>query len=158
MNNNRILNLPFPQTSGEPVTKGFAEMNYSNYLNILTFEGSPSNVTILHKDDMIDTPENGRATKTLDFSKVGSSYQINFSVDPKLPNGIYMYEMGVVLTTSRGYNITLWGDCGGSGHNASMVYKYSSWSITDNKVKQDNVQGGYFHRATGKGYVLKGRF
>ena len=64
MKNNRILNLPFPQTSGEPVMKGFAEMNYSNYLNILTFEGSPGNVTILHKDDMIDTPENGRATKT----------------------------------------------------------------------------------------------
>ena len=104
MNNNRILNLPFPQTSGEPATKGFAEMNYLNYLDILTFEGPPSNVTILHKDDMVDTPENGPATKTLDFSKVGGSYQINFSVDPKLPNGIYMYEMGVVLTTSRGYN------------------------------------------------------
>ena len=69
-----------------------------------------------------------------------------------------MYEMGVVLTTSRGYNITLWGDCGGSGYNASTVYKYSSWTITDNKVKQDNVQGGYFHRATGKRVRIKGSF
>ena len=25
MNNNRIFNLPFPQTSGEPITKGFVE-------------------------------------------------------------------------------------------------------------------------------------
>ena len=47
---------------------------------------------------MVDSPENGRATKTLDFSKVSSSYQINFSVQPKLPNGVYTYEMDIVLT------------------------------------------------------------
>ena len=32
MNNNRILNLPFPQTLGEPVTKAYAEMHYYDYL------------------------------------------------------------------------------------------------------------------------------
>ena len=92
----------------------------------MTFKGTPGNVTILHKDDMVDTPANMCSNKTLDFSKVGSSYQINFGVSPKLSNGIYTYEMDVVLTTSRGYNITLWGDCGGSGYNASAKYKY--WS------------------------------
>ena len=28
MNNNRILNLPFPQAGGEPITKGFVEKYY----------------------------------------------------------------------------------------------------------------------------------
>ena len=51
MKNNRILNLPFPQTSGEPVTKGFVSQYYADYKNIMTFKGSPGNVTILHKDD-----------------------------------------------------------------------------------------------------------
>ena len=32
--NNRILNLPFPQTLGEPVTKTYADMHYYDYLNI----------------------------------------------------------------------------------------------------------------------------
>ena len=108
MNDNRILNLPFPQTSGEPVTKEFVDKYYVDYINILTFKGSPGKVTILRKNYIVDLP-------TVDFSKVGDSYQIAFSVNPKLPNGIYTYEMNVVLTTSRGYNITLWGDCGGSG-------------------------------------------
>ena len=70
----------------------------------------------------------------------------------------YTYEMDVVLTTSRGYNITMWGDCGGSGYNASTMYRYNSWSITNNKIKQDNIQGGYFPRATGKRIRIKGSF
>ena len=154
MSGHRITGLPIiPLTSGEPITKYFVERYYSDYTNIMTFKGKPGNVTILHKDDMVDTPENGRARQTLDFSKVGDSYQINFSVQPKLPNGVYTYEMDVVLTTSRGYNITLWGDCGGSGYNASTKYKYWSWSF-ENKIAQNNAQGGYFHRRT----RIKGSF
>ena len=93
----------------------------------------------------------------MDFSKVGGSYQINFSVRPKLPTGIYTYEMDVVLTTSRGYNITLWGDCGGSGYTASTKYKYWSWSY-ENKIQQNDVQGEYFHRGTGKRVRINGSF
>ena len=150
MNGHRITGLPIiPLTSGEPITKGFVEKYYSDYTNIITFKGKPGNVTILRQDNMVDSPENGRATKTLDFSKVGSSYQINFSVQPKLPNGVYTYEMDVVLTTSRGYDVMLWGDCGGSGYNASSKYKYWSWSY-ENKIAHNDVQGGLFHRGTGK--------
>ena len=157
MNNNRILNLPFPQTSGELVTKAFAEMHYYDYLNILPFEGTMTTHTITHIDDMVDTPFNGRSNQILDFSKVGSSYQINFSVSPKLPKGIYGYEMDIVLTSLVGYNISLWGDCGGSGYNAETKYKYFSWSLT-NKVEQNNTPGGYFHRATGKKVHIEGSF
>ena len=157
MKNNRILNLPFPQASGEPITKAYADMHYYDYLNILTFEGTPNSHTVTHIDDMVDTPFNGRSNNILDFSKVGDSYQINFNVTPKLPAGIYAYEMDIVLTSSRGYNIMLWGDCGGSGYNASTKYKYWSWSLT-NKIAQNDVQGGYFHRATGKKVHIKGSF
>ena len=66
--------------------------------------------------------------------------------------------MDVVLTASRGYNIALWGDCGGSGYNASTKYKYWSWSLMDSKVRQDSTQGGYFHRATGSRVRIKGSF
>ena len=158
MNGHRITGLPIiPLTSGEPITKGFVEKYYSDYTNILTFKGKPGNVTILRQDNMVDSPENGRATKTLDFSKVGSSYQINFSVQPKLPNGVYTYEMDVVLTTSRGYDVMLWGDCGGSGYNASTKYKYWSWSY-ENKIAHNDVQGGIFHRGTGKRVRIQGSF
>ena len=123
----------------------------------MTFQGKPGNVTILHTDSMVDTPANGRSTKTLDFSKVGDSYQMNFGVNAKLPNGIYTYKMDIVLTGERGYNIMLWGDCGGSGYNASTKYKYWSWSL-ENKIAHDDVQGGLFHRGTGKRVCIKGSF
>ena len=158
MNGHRITGLPIiPLTSGEPITKGFVERYYSDYTNILTFKRKPGSVTILRQDNMVDSPENERATKTLDFSKVGSSYQINFSVQPKLPNGVYTYEMDVVLTTSRGYDVMLWGDCGGSGYNASSKYKYWSWSY-ENKIAHNDVQGGLFHRGTGKRVRIQGSF
>ena len=147
MNGHRITGLPIiPLTSGEPITKGFVEKYYSDYTNIMTFKGKPGSATILRQDNMVDSPENGRATKTLDFSKVGSSYQINVSVQPKLPNGVYTYEMDVVLTTSRGYDVMLWGDCGGSGYNASSKYKYWSWSYEN-----------YSIGVPVKGYVFKDR-
>ena len=158
MNGHRITGLPIiPLTSGEPITKGFVEKYYSDYTNIITFKGKPGSVTILRRDNTVDSPENGRATKTLDFSKVGSSYQINFSVQPKLPNGVYTYEMDVVLTTSRGYDVMLWGNYGGSGYNASSKYKYWSWSY-ENKIAHNDVQGGLFHRGTGKRVRIQGSF
>ena len=148
MNNNKITNLPFPSTSGEPITKGFVDKYYSqDYTNLLTFKGIPGTITVLRKDDSIDGNVN--------FRKVNSSYEISFSFKNTLPKGVYSYEMDVVLTTSRGYNITLWGDCGGSGYTASCIYKY--WSYT-NKVRKDNVTGGFFHRGTGKRVRIKGSF
>ena len=157
MDNNRILDLPFPQSLGEPVTKTYADMHYFDFVNILTFKGKPNTCTVTHIDDMVDTPFNGRSNNILDFSKVGGSYQINFGVTPKLVDGIYAYEMDVVLTMSRGYNIMLWGDCGGSGYKAWTKCKYWSWSL-ENKVAQNDAQGGYFHRATGKRVHVKGSF
>ena len=86
MNGHRITGLPItPLSDGEPITKGFVERYYSDYTNIITFKGSPGNVTVLHKDDMVDSPANRRSTKTVDFSKVSSSYQKNFS-DPSNQN------------------------------------------------------------------------
>ena len=67
----------------------------------------PNTHTVTHIDDMVATPFNGRSNNILDFSKVGDSYQINFKVTPKRPVRIYAYEMDIVLTTSRGYNIML---------------------------------------------------
>ena len=157
MGNNHILNLPFPQSLGEPLTKAFADMHILDNSNILTFEGTMNTHTVTHIDDMVDTPFNGRSNYIVAFSKVGTSYQITFSVTPKLPKGIYAYEMNIELSSSVGYNISLWGDCGGSGYNASTKYKYWSWGLT-NKIKQDNIQGGYFHRVTGKKVFIKGTF
>ena len=48
MNNNRILNLPFPQSLGEPVTKAYADMHYFDFVNILTFKGKPNTYTVTH--------------------------------------------------------------------------------------------------------------
>ena len=51
----------------------------------------------------------------------------------------------------------LWGDCGGSGYDASTKYKYWSWSF-ENKIAQNDAQGWYFHRGTGKRTRIKGSF
>ena len=51
----------------------------------------------------------------------------------------------------------LWGDCGGSGYNTSKKYKYWSWSL-ENKIAHNDVQGGLFHRSTGKRVRIKGSF
>ena len=152
MNNNKITNLPFPTTSGEPITKGFVDKYYAlDYTNLLTFKGTPNNITIIHKDDSIDD------TSGINFRKVNSSYEISFSLKNFLPKRVYSSEMDVVLTTSRGYNMTLWGDCGGSGFTASCMYKYWSYNYT-NKVRKDNGTGGFFHRGTGKRVRIKGSF
>ena len=151
MNNNKITNLPFPSTSGEPITKGFVDKYYSqDYTNLLTFKGTPNNITIIRKDDSL-------SDSAVNFRKVNSSYEISFSFKNTLPKGVYSYEMNVVLTSSRGYNITLWGDCGGSGYTASTMYKYWSYTYT-NKVRKDNITGGFFHRGTGKRVRIKGSF
>ena len=152
MNKSKITNLPFPSTSGEPITKGFVDRYYSkDYTNLLTFKGAPNNITVIHKDTSLDD------TSGVNFRKVNSSYEISFSLKNTLPKGVYSYEMDVVLTTSRGYNITLWGDCGGSGYTASCIYKYWSYTYT-NKVKKDDITGGFFHRGTGKRVRIKGSF
>ena len=101
MSNKRILNLPFLLTLDKPITKSFVERYYgTDYVNILTFKGKPGSVTVIHGGDTVDLLNE---KPHVDFSKVGGSYQINFSVRPKLPTGIYTYEMDVVLITSRGY-------------------------------------------------------
>ena len=152
MNNNKITNLPFPTTSGEPITKGFVDKYYAlDYANLLTFKGTPNNITVIRKDDSLDD------TSGVNFRKVNSSYEISFSFENTLPKGVYSYEMDVVLTTSRSYNITLWGDCGGSGYTASCMYKYWSYTYT-NKVRKGNITGGFFHRGAGKRVRTKGSF
>ena len=159
MNGHRITGLPIiPLTPGEPITKGFVERYYSDYTNIMTFKGKPGNVTILRKDGMVDSPENGRATKTLDFSKVGSSYQINFSVNPKLSNGVYTDEMDIVLTGSRGYDIMLWGTAAGLGTMCQRNISIGVGVMRIRSLMHNDVQGGLFHRGTGKRVRIKGSF
>ena len=108
MNNNRILNLPFPQTGGEPITKGFVEKYYgAHYVNILTFKGQQGFIKIILADDTVELL-NSKPDVNLRKSVSSNSYEISFSVHPKLPVGIYTYEMNVVLTGERGYDIMLW--------------------------------------------------
>ena len=84
-----------------------------------------------------------------------NSYEISFSVRPKLLVGIYTYEMDVVLTGERGYNIMLWGNCGGSGYTASTKYKYWSWNY-QNKVAQNMMlRAVTFTEELVKGLVLR---
>ena len=48
MNGHRITGLPKnPSTSGEPITKFYFEQHLSGHINIMTFKGTPSNVTML---------------------------------------------------------------------------------------------------------------
>ena len=54
MDNKRILNLSFPLTLDEPITRGFVERYYgTDYINILTFKGKPGSVTVIHASDSV---------------------------------------------------------------------------------------------------------
>ena len=109
MNNNRILNIPFPQTDGEPTTKGFVEKYYgADYVNIFTFKGQPGFNKIILADDTVDLL-NGKPEVNFRKSVSSNSHEIYFQFVLSFQRVlIYTYEMDVVLTGSRGYNILIY--------------------------------------------------
>ena len=111
--------------------------------------GTPTSHTVLYKDPSI----NGNPSFTSDASSVDLT--VSFTND--LPNGIYEYSFDVFTTADMVMKVFLYGECGGTGYDATTKYKY--WDFTGtNKVKQDDVNGGYSLRAYGSPIHMEGLF
>ena len=77
-----------------------------------------------------------------------------------LSNGIYSYEFNPALDAAKGFDVYMYGECGGSGFKASTLYRFWSWDRSGNndKTKQTNMVGGRFQRAHGKKISIIGSF
>ena len=94
--------------------------------------------------------------------KVGTDTELVLNFKKDLEHGIYSYELDISSDYTDSFDIYMYGESGGSGFNASTLYRYwASDYLTGkdfNPVKQNNTHGGYFLRAAGKKVQLVGSF
>ena len=95
--------------------------------------------------------------------KVGNDTQITIHFKKDLDHGVYSYEFEVSSDYTSGFDVYMYGECGGSGFHAQTMYRY--WSSTEcntgkdfNLRTQSKTQGGYFHRGSGKKVQFCGSF
>ena len=122
--------------------------------SLVVVKGSVSNHTVEHKDvSLVDT---------VLLRKVSTDTELVLNIKRDLEHGIYSYELDISSDYTDGFNIYMYGECGGAGFNVKTLYRYwASIYLTGkdfNPVKQNNVNGGYFLRAAGKKVQLVGSF
>ena len=171
---NAVVNKGALQTEGlvglnslEPSLKALLstlqEQKFDANISLLVLKGKPgtspldgtSNFTVLHKDSKL--------VNSVSFRKVGNDTRIDVIFKKNLDHGIYSYEFDVSSDRTGGFDIYMYGECGGTGFNAETLYRY--WSSTEfntgkdfNPVKQAKTQGGFFHRGSGKKVQFFGSF
>ena len=107
---------------------------------LLVLKGKPTSFSVIYKDPSVK----GNPSFTSDASSVDLT--ISFTND--LSNGIYKYMFDLIFPTSTHIKVFLYGECGGTGYNATTWYYH--WDTnTQSGAAQNNVNGGYFHRGYG---------
>ena len=80
------------------------------------------------------------------LSKVGNDIKLEVDLKKDLPHGVYSYDFDIVSDFASGFNIYMYGDCGGAGFDAKTLYRYWARNYSSgqqfNPVKQNNVNGG----------------
>ena len=71
-----------------------------------------------------------------------------------IPNGIYKYVFDLFFPTSPDFKVFLYGECGGTGYKATT---YWDGNIAGTN-RQNNANGGFFHRAYGTHLHISGQF
>ena len=107
-----------------------------------------SNHTVIHKDANIASISMIRDASSVDFT---------ISFKNELPVGVYSYSFDIFFTTSLECKIFLYGECGGTGFNATTWYRHVTSNSSTN-VTQNSADGGYFHRADGRSSHIEGSF
>ena len=121
------------------LTKQKLDANFNMFL----IKGTPSSHTVIHKYANVST---------VTYRKVGTVFQISISLHNPLEHGIYSYELFLSFADRNGHDISLYGECGASGVNATTLYRPKSVNDKTGTAlrEQNNVQDGYFHRCAGK--------
>ena len=118
---------------------------------LLMASGNVSNFTVHHRDQtVLDT--NG-----VSLTADASSVELTISFKSNLSNGIYKYVFGLFFRTNTDFKVFLYGECGGTGYQTTTYYKHWSGSIARTD-RQNNVSGGFFHRAYGTHVHISGKF
>ena len=130
------------------------EKRFDTDVGLLLFKGTVASHSIKHMDSSL--------VNNFVLRKVGNDTQLTIRFKKDLEHGIYSYEFEVSFDHTSGFDIYMYGECGGSGFHAQTVYRHWASDYLQGKdfnpVKQSNVQGGYFHRGSGKKVQFVGSF
>ena len=129
-----------------PTIKGLLstlqEQKFDADISLLVLKGTVANHTVEHRDSSL--------VNNIVLRKVGNDTQLTIHFKKDLEHGIYSYEFDVSSDHTSGFDIYMYGECGGSGFRAHTLYRYWASDYLQGKdfnpVKQNNVQGGYFQR------------
>ena len=103
---------------------------------------------------------------TATLTKVGQDTKFEVTFKKDLPNGLYTYNFEITSNFANGFNIYMYGGCGGARFYAKTMYRYwaANYASGDdfNPVKQgasgNGVKGGYFLRGVGRKVQVHGGF
>ena len=118
-------------------------------IELLVLKGKPSSFSVIYKDPSV----NGNPSFTSDASSVDLT--ISFTND--LSNGIYKYMFDLIFSTATSIKVFLYGECGGTGYNATTWYDHWNGSSRGGSTQND-ANGGYFHRGYGTHIYISGEF
>ena len=142
-----------------PTIKGLLstlqEQKFDADISLLVLKGTVSSHTVEHRDSSL--------ANNVVLRKVGNDTQLTIHFKKDLEHGIYSYEFDISSDHTSGFDIYMYGECGGSGFHAQTMYRY--WSSSEfnsgkdfNPRTQSNVKGGYFQRGSGKKVQFVGSF
>ena len=124
-------------------------------MSLLLLKGSVASHSVKHMDLTY--------VNSFVFRKVCNDTQITIHFKKDLDHGVYSYEFEVSSDHTSGFDVYMYGECGGSGFHEETMYRY--WSSTEyntgkdfNPRKQVKSRGGYFHRGSGKKVQFCGSF
>ena len=149
MGDNKITNVGSPASDSDVTTKKWTVGLLSTlrlHKQIFRLKGNPASHSFESDDTII--------LSTV-YRKVGNNVQLVINLKHDLPNGFYAYDMDITRTgnTSKGVDVLLYGECGGSGYDASTLYRFWSANVNQNgkdfSVTSDSGSGKRFHRFTG---------
>ena len=112
-------------------------------------KGNPASNTVIYKHYSL----NGDPL----FTKTTDSATLDISFTSDLPKGIYKYVFDLVFPVSRNIKVFLYGECGGTGYNATTWYTHWNNNYQSNTT-QNAIHGGYFHRGYGYSIHFSGEF
>ena len=142
-----------------PTLKGLLstlqEQKFDADISLLGLKGTVASHTLEHRDSSL--------VNNIVLRKVGNDTQLTIHFKRDLEHGIYSCEFDISSDHTSGFDIYMYGECGGTGFHAQTMYRY--WSSSEfnsgkdfNSRTQNNVQGGYFQRGSGKKVQFVGSF
>ena len=162
---NAVVNKNSLQTGGlvglnslVPTLKGplhtLQEQKFDADISLLVLKGTVASHTVEHKDSSL--------VNNVVLRKVGNDTQLTIHFKKDLTHGIYSYEFDFSSDHTSGFDIYMYGECGGTGFRSHTLYRHCASDYLQGKdfnpVKQNNVHGGYFHRGSGKKVQFVGSF